>query len=413
MAVGRFSAFESRNFRLYFLGQVASWSGRLMQDVAMAWLVLDLTGSPLALGVFTALRHLPVLGLGLTAGVFVDRLPKRALVTAINVGGTMHAGVMAALTLSGTMELGHLYALGLALGALNAFDNTSRDAFVLHLVDRSRLHNAVSLNSSSSNLARIVGPALGGVIVAAGGTGWCFLINAACHATAALTLMLIRVSEMQPDSPAAVGNVRSQLADGLRYARDEPGLRVPLVLQLFIGLFGYNFATYVPLLARFAFDAGPVGLGALGAARGAGAVIGAFVVAGTSVLSGARLAQAGALFGILLALTALAPQLWLALIVIALLGAAEVYYRSSVQTTLLLGSAEGYRGRVMSVSSLLTAGSSPIGSTITGSMADVWGIRVAVTFLGTMCVVGGVVGGLIARRSPFPGSGSPPGRAAS
>lgn len=401
---GPFAALDSRNYRLYVFGQIVSMSGSWMQRLAQAWLVLDLTGSPVALGTVTALQFLPILTLSLTAGVFADRLPKRGFLAVLQFGALVQASLFAGLTLTNRLELWHVYALAVLLGCVNAFDNTTRNSFVTEMVPREHVQSAVALNASIQNLARVAGPAVGGVVIAAFGAGWCFVFNAASYVAVLGALGLMQADRLQHPPPPISGSIRSQLADGVRYARSQRSLSTALIVMGFVGVFGLNFSVALPLLARFAFDAGPVGLGLLNAAQGVGAVAGSLVVAGAGRPHLRRLLASSLAFGAILAGVGLAPVLAASAVLMLAAGVAQTYYTASTQTLLQLDAREEYRGRVLSMYSFLTAGSTPVGATFTGALADLWGIRATLCVNAALTVCGVVVGWARLRGLPREGA---------
>ena len=380
-------ALENPNYRIYFFGQLASQTGAWLQRTAQAWLVLvDLNGSPAALGVLTALQFLPIMLLTLFGGVVADRFPRRKLLFAIQSVSCAQAITLAGLTLGGHIQLWHVYVLAFILGVLSAFDFPTRQSFVSELVSRDELQSAIGLNSSVFNGARILGPGLGGAIIAAWGVGWCFGFNAVSFLAVLVALALIDVDSLHATRRSPRAALWTQLADGLRYAARQPRLSFPLVLLFFIGTFGYNFGVVLPLLARQALGLDSVGFGSLNTAMGLGALIAALgVVARLSPSDGGVLA-AGSIFSVLLLLVAFIPWYLVVLLVLLVLGVANVTYSTMVNTTLQLHSDEAYRGRVLSLYTLLFAGTTPIGGAVTGWLADVWGIRVAVAIEAGVCL---------------------------
>lgn len=394
-----YRALGNPNYRIYFFGQLVSQTGSWLQRIAQSWLVLDLTGSPAALGVVTALQFLPIMILSLFAGVVADRFPKRRLLFVIQGVATAQAVVLALLTLTGAIQLWHVYVLALVLGVSTAFDMPTRQSFVGELVGRSHLQSAISLNSSVFNAARIVGPGIGGVIIAVWGVGWCFALNALSFVAVLVSLAMLR--------PTASGVRRvsrsplwTQLGDGLRYAVGRRELLFPLLLLAVVGTFGYNFGVVLPLIARYALDVGSVGFGSLNAAMGLGSLVGALVLAARVAPSQRGLVWASGAFSLLLLAVAAAPWYLLTLLLLVAMGVASVTYSASTNTTLQLNSREEYRGRVLSLYTLLFAGSTPIGGAITGWMADQWGIRVSLGVEAGVCLLAVAAGAVYLARRP-------------
>jgi MFS family permease len=391
-------ALANPNYRLYFSGQLVSQTGAWLQRVAQAWLVLDLTGSSAALGFVTACQFLPITILSLFAGVLADRVPKRSMLIVIQVLATAQAGVLAALTISGSIRLWHVYVLAAILGVLQAFEMPVRQTLVAELVTREELQSAIGLNSSVFNAARILGPGIGGVIIAAWGVGWCFALNALSYVGVLVGLALMQMDQIQGFRRSPRTPVWHQLADGLRYAARTPALAFPLVLAGFIGMFGYNFGVGFALLARFGLGLDSVGYGSLNAAMGVGSLIGALALAAWLAPSRRTLLISAGGVGVLLLAVALTPWYVAVLALLVGLGVSSVMYSSMTNTTLQLESKEEYRGRVLSVYTLLFAGTTPIGGALTGALADAWGIRVALGLEACVCLVATAACLVVARR---------------
>src|SRR5919204_4952751 len=336
-------ALANPNYRLYFFGQLVAQTGAWLQRTAQAWLVLvDLHGSPANLGLLTALQFAPIMVLTLFAGVIADRFPKRGLMFAIQTISTVQATAMAVLTLSGVIQLWHVYVVAFILGIVSAFDFPTRQSFVSELVSRDELQSAIGLNSSVFNGARILGPGLGGVIIAAWGVGWCFAFNAVSFLAVLVALALIDVDSLYATRRSPRAALWTQLADGLRYAARQPRLSFPLVLLFFIGTFGYNFGVVLPLLARQALGLDSVGFGSLNAAMGVGALISALGVVARLMPTDGGVLAAGSIFSVLLLLVAFIPWYLVVLLVLLVLGVANVTYSTMVNTTLQLHSDEAY-----------------------------------------------------------------------
>jgi MFS family permease len=390
-------AFRNANYRLYFFGQLVSQTGSWLQRIAQSWLVLQLTDSPAALGIVTAAQFLPIMVLSLFAGVIADRLPRRPLLYAITVVQTVQSVALAVLTFTGTIQLWEVYILAFILGAASAFEMPTRQVFLNQLVERDELQSAISLNSSVFNGARVIGPGIGGVIIAGWGVAWCFGLNAISFAAVLISLAMLDVSRLHQMQRPARRPLWNQLLDGLRYSARTPELVLPLLLLAIIGTFGYNFGVTLPLLARFALNLGAVGFGSLNAAMGLGSLFGALAVAARLTPNPRALLIAGWSFSILLLVVAVLPSYPLTLAVLVLLGVASVTYSAVTNTTLQLNSDEQYRGRVLSLYTLLFAGTTPIGGALTGWLADVWGIRVTLGLEAGVCLLAVGIGAACAR----------------
>ena len=385
-------ALANPNYRLYFFGQFGSQTGAWLQRTAQAWLVLvDLRGSPADLGLLTALQFAPIMVLTLFAGVIADRFSKRRLMFVIQTVSTVQAVAMAALTLSGVVQLWHVYVLAFILGVVSAFDFPTRQSFVGELVSREELQSAIGLNSSVFNGARILGPGFGGVVIAAWGTGWCFALNAVSFLAVLVSLALLDTRSLHEVRRPPRAALWTQLADGLRYAARQPRLSFAIGVLAFIGTFGYNFGVVLPLLATQALGLDSVGFGSLNTAMGVGALIAALGVVARLTPTDAKVLVAGGLFSVLLLVAAFVA--WpVVLLVLVLLGVANVTYSAMTNTTLQLNSDEEYRGRVLSLYTLLFAGTTPIGGALTGWLADRWGIRDALAIEAGVCILAVVLG---------------------
>jgi MFS family permease len=380
-------AFRNSNYRLYFFGQLVSQTGSWLQRIAQSWLVLQLTDSPTALGIVTAAQFMPIMVLSLFAGVIADRLPRRQLLYVITIIETVQSIALAVLTLTNTIQLWEVYVLAFVLGAASAFEMPTRQVYLNELVEREELQSAISLNSSVFNGARVVGPGIGGIIIAAWGVGWCFGLNAISFVAVLISLAMLDVTHMHGLQRPARKPLWNQLADGLRYSARKPELAFPLLLLACIGTFGYNFGVVLPLLARFALNLGAVGFGSLNTAMGVGSLVGALGVAARLAPSRRTLLIAAGSFAGLLLLVSIVPWYSLTLGALVLMGVASVTYSAVTNTTLQLNSDEEYRGRVLSLYTLLFAGTTPIGGALTGWLAEVWGIRLAVGLEAGICLV--------------------------
>ncbi len=392
-------ALRSYNYRLYLLGQLVSQTGGWMQRIAQSWLVLDLTGSPAALGLVTVFQFLPITILTLVAGVVIDRLPKHRVLLVVQTAGCLQAAALAALVLGGHIQLWQVYLLAFLLGTISAFDMPARQSIASELVDRDALQSAISLNSSVFNAARIVGPGIGGVIIATSGVGWAFLLNALSYLAVMAALVLMRSDQLYPSRRSPRAALWTQLADGLSYVVRTPDLTFPLALLAFVGTFAYNFGVTLPLLARYTLDVGSVGFGVMNAAMGIGSLVGAIGVAGLiAPTRRSLLITATLLSGTLLAV-ALTPWYAVVLALLVVLGVASVLYSTNTNTTLQMASREEYRARVLSLYTFLLAGSTPIGGVMTGWLADAWGIQAALAFEATVCLLAVAAGGVFFLRS--------------
>ena len=395
-----FSSLAVYNYRLYWLGQLVSVSGTWMQTVAQSWLVLQLTNSPLALGTVNMLRFLPVTLLTLFGGVLADRLPKRQAVFCLQSLAALQALTLAILVLTGAIRLWQLYALSVLLGVINAFDNPTRQSFVVELVGRERLQNAIALNSSLMNSARIIGPALAGLAIGAFGIGVGFLINAVSFLALLLALLLMRPAELQrAAAPKTRGGMLGQLGEGFRYAARTPEVLLILVLVGTLGTFGYNFNTLLPLIAKYVLHSSAVGFSLLLSAMGVGSLAGALGVAYARRTSLPLLLAAAGAFALLLFVVGLSPWAPLTLALLALLGIASIMFSSSANTRLQLNAPGELRGRVLSMYFLLFAGTTPIGGLLVGLLAAALGVQRTTMLMAAVCALGVAGVGWYARRA--------------
>jgi MFS family permease len=392
-------ALRHSNYRLYFFGQVVSQSGTWLQRIAQSWLVLDLADSPAALGILTVFQFMPALLLSLVAGVIADRVGKQRLIMITSTLEALQALVLAILTLSGRVQLWQVYVLALLLGLFTTFETPARQAFVSDLVPREDIQSAVALNSSVFNAARIVGPGIGGVVLATWGAGWAFMLNAVSYLAVLAALAMLDTSKFFSSRRASRGALWTQLWDGVRHAMGTPSLAFPLALLAVIGLFGYNFGVVLALLARYTLDIGAVGFGALNAAMGVGSLVGALLLT-PSLPPGTRTVALAA-FGFSLALLAVALVPWYAatLVLLSVLGLISVCYSTSTNTTLQLASGEAYRGRILSLYTLLFMGTTPIGGAITGFLADSLGVTTTLALEACVCLLATLLGMLYLSRA--------------
>ena len=272
-----FHSLRVRNYRLYFTSQLISVSGTWMQSVAQAWLVLHLTGSGVDLGVVVALQFVPMLLFGPFGGLVADRADKRRLLFATQTAGGLLALVLGILVVSGTVQLWQVYLLASFLGVVNLFDNPARQSFVIEMVGRDDLPNAVSLNSVVMNASRVIGPAIGGIIITLFGLGVCFFVNAASYVAVVIGLAMMRVAELRPTEP--VTRARGQVREGFRYVWRTPTLRNTLLAVALIGIFVYNFTVTLALLAKVTFGGGAGAYSLLTSCMGIGAVVGGLFAA--------------------------------------------------------------------------------------------------------------------------------------
>lgn len=391
-----FAALANRNYRLFFSGQAISLIGTWMQTVAQSWLVLQLTGSATALGVVVALQMLPVLLLGPYGGVVADRADKRRLMMALQAMMSLLALTLGLLTVTGAVRLWEVYLLAVLLGLNTCFENPARQAFVLEMVGPADLRNAISLNSVLANVARAVGPAIAGLIIATGGLGICFLLNALSFVAVITSLAVLNTDALRP-APLA-SRTPGQLRAGLRHVRHTPELAVPLAMMGLIGCLAYEFQVVLPVVAKDTFGGGPQVFGFMTAAMGLGAVAGGLWVAARGRVGIRSLVNSAAVFGIVIAAAAAAPTLPLELVALTLVGAASVGFLSKGNSSLQLASSPSMRGRVMALWGVAFLGSTPIGGPIAGTVSEHFGGRAGLMLGAGACLLAAGCGALVLRR---------------
>jgi MFS family permease len=391
---------KHRNYRLFFSGQVVSVTGTWMQNIAAAWLVLELTHSPIAVGFLMLCQFLPATALGLVGGVIVDRLDVRRVVIATQAASMALAAALAALTLGGVVEVWHVYLLTGLRGVSLVFDHPARQQLTFQMVGRDELPNAVALNSGLFNGARVIGPALGGAVIAGAGPGAAFLVNAVSFLAVLASLRLIRPGELLPLDR---GDERPTLVAGSREAfsflRQVPLAGVVLATVLLVTTLSFNFNVLLPVLAKKTLEDGPEVLGVVTACFGAGALVGALLSAAISRASPKLLLIGIAGFGA--AQLALGPQTTLAAAAPFLFaaGLAFTLWTSNANSTLQLATPDRLRGRVMGLYFFAFNGAGPAGGMLAGWLAAVGGTALAFTVAGSAALAVSAVGvALVGRR---------------
>ncbi|MFF5208015.1 MFS transporter [Streptosporangium sp. NPDC000396] len=385
---GMFRSLRNHNYRLFAIGGVVSNVGGWMQRTAQDWLVLDLThGSAAALGLTTALQFLPLLLFGLWGGMLADRYPKRPLlIVAQSLMGVL-ALTMGVLTVTGAAQAWHVYVMAFVLGLIACVEVPTRQSFVVEMVGRHDLANAIALNASSFNLARVVGPALAGVLIyALDGTGPIFLINALSFLAVLGGLALMRASELTTPDP--VPRAKGQLREGLRYVLERPDLLLPILLIAFVSMFAQSFSMSIVLMARHVFGAGASSFGVASSMFAVGALGGALMAARRVRPSRKLLIGGAASFGLLQIATGLAPWYPLYLLFLIPAGVALISVNTAANTSVQLASSPEMRGRVMGIYVLVFTGGAPVGAPLLGWISELGGPRVGVVMGGALTLVG-------------------------
>lgn len=373
---------------MFAAGGAVSNIGTWLQRTAQDWLVLELThGSAAALGITTALQFLPMLFFGMFGGVLADRYPKRPiLITAQSLMAVL-ALTVGVLTVTGNVQVWHVYVMAFTLGMISCVEVPTRQAFVVEMVGRRELSNAIALNSSIFNLARVVGPAIAGVLIyLLGGTGPLFLINGLTFAAVISSLVFMRTSELHLSDP--VPRAKGQLREGLRYVLEREELLMPVLLIAFVSMFSQSFSMSIALMAREVFDAGASSFGLASSMFAVGALGGALLAARRARPS-RRLLMAGAIgFGLFQVATALAPSYPVYLVLLIPTGIALITVNTAANAGVQLATSPDMRGRVMGIYMLVFTGGAPLGAPLIGWLSELGGPRAGVMLSGVLVVAG-------------------------
>jgi MFS family permease len=379
-----FAALRHRSFRYFITGQVVSLTGTWMQSVALGWLVLELTNSAFAVGLVSAMGTLPVLLLTLQGGAVASRVNRRRMLVWLQAGLMCEAGVLAVLVWSGHATLGWILLLALAHGSLTAFEIPVRQTFLMDLVGKDDLMNAIAMNSMAFNGSRVIGPAVAGVVTATFGAAACFALNAASYL--AVLAALLRIV---PDPGlAAPRHPPPPLSEAVRYLHGSQGPRLLVLLAALYTIFGISFVVVLPVYARDVLGTGASGYGALTAAFGLGAVVGALLLAGwgSRLRRGETALASGVVLGAALGVLALVQRYPPAFAVVLTAGAAAASSAIVTNTLLQTEAPEVLRGRIIGFYSFIVVGLSPLGSLLAGWLAEHLGVRAAIGMGGTICL---------------------------
>jgi len=385
-----FRALRHRNFQLFFAGQFISLTGTWMQSVAQSWLVYRLTGSVILLGTIGFASQIPVFLLAPFGGTVADRFDRRRILVITQSWAMVLASILAALTLSGVVQIWHLFVIAAGFGIANAFDIPARQAFAVDMVGREDLLNAIALNSSMFNGARIVGPAIAGILVAAVGEGWCFFGNAVSYIAVITGLLMMRIS---PVIHPRHGSALAHIAEGFGYVAKTRPIRSILLLLGLVSLMGMPYAVLMPVMADHYLGGGSSTLGFLMGASGIGAVVAALVLASRKEVFGLGrwVAYACAAFGAGLVLFSLSRNFWLSALVLIPVGFSMMTQMSSSNTLVQAMVPNELRGRVMSLYSMMFMGLAPFGSLLAGTLAGYVGAPETIAIGGLVCIVGAIV----------------------
>ena len=382
-------ALRHRNYRLFFAGQSLSLVGTWITRIATSWLIYRLTGSALLLGILGFCGQIPTLFLAPVAGVFVDRWDRHRVLVITQVLSMLQSLALAVLALAGIITVAEVLALQVCQGVINAFDTPARQAFVVSMIeDRADLPNAIALNSSMVNASRILGPSIGGVLIAAVGEGWCFLVDAISYLAVIASLLAMRV--VHEDRRAGASRLVEELRAGFRYVTGFVPIRTVLLLLALVSTMGMPYTVLMPAVAATLLHGGPHTLGWLMTASGAGALAGAvFLASRPSVLGlGRIIASASGLFGAALIALGCSRALWLSLLIMPLIGAGFMVSLAATNTIIQTITEEHLRGRVMAFYTMAFLGTAPLGSLMAGVLADRIGEPLTIVAGGVACLLG-------------------------
>lgn len=384
-------SFRHRNYRLFFAGQLISLIGTWMQTVAQSWLVYRMTGSSAMLGLVGFASQIPILILSPIGGAVADRYFRRRILLITQTSSMLLALSLAILTLTNSVQIWEIFALASMLGVVNAFDIPTRQAFVVEMVKREDLHNAIALNSSMFNGARIVGPALAGLTVAIVGEGWCFLLNAGSFLAVLVALLAMRLPAYQPVH--AKSKMLDHAIEGLTYVARSVPIRSLLLLLGLSSLTGMSYVVLMPVFAHSVLNGGAMTLGALMSASGFGALLAALTLAMRPSLKGivAWIANGALGFGISLTLFAWSSNVWLSTLLLVVVGYTMMIQMASSNTLIQSMVPDAYRGRTMAAYSMVFMGMAPFGALLAGLVAARLGAPTAVALGGIACIIGALL----------------------
>jgi len=383
-----FGALAHRNFRLFFIGQGISLVGTWLQNVGEGWLILTLTNSPFYVGLTAALSSLGVLLFSLYAGVIADRVDKRRVIIFMQVAFMLEAFTVAILVWTGVVAVWQVLVLATILGIASGFDIPMRQSFIVEMVGKEDLMNAIAQNSSLFNAARVLGPAIAGFLIGALGIAWCYFLNGVSYIAVIAGLLLMRLPRRPP--PAETTSAWIGFREVLTYLRGDRRSRVLMTLTAIISVFGFPYIAMMPVFARDVLHRGAGGYGALTSSIGIGAVIGALAIALTSARirrRGRLMLLGGTAFGLLLILFSASRVLPLSMVLLALTGCAMIVNNSITNTLLQTSAPDHLRGRIMGFYSFVFVGMAPFGAFLFGVVAEHIGVPTTIAAGGTIVVI--------------------------
>ncbi|KUO69799.1 MAG: MFS transporter [Desulfosporosinus sp. BRH_c37] len=388
VVIANFPALTHDNFRIYWIGQCVSLIGTWAQSIGQTWLVLSLTGSPLLLGILGAIQFLPITIFSLFAGVIIDRYPKNKIILITQFTSMILAFSLSALVFTHTVRYEYILILALILGFSNTIDIPTRQAFMIELASKKDLMNAIALNSATFNLARILGPAIGALIMASFGAGWCFLLNGFSFMAVIASLLRIEVTPYVRRK-VSDNNMLKEIVDGLKYIAREPILLQTIIMVLIVGIFVFNFNILIPVFTKNVLLQGEKVYGLLMSALGAGSLVGALIVSVRSK-SGPKikiLLRSSIMVSLTLILISFTRTYYFTAILLVITGIFNIWFSTTANSTLQITSEDEYRGRVMSVYSLVFAGASPIGNMFAGLTTNMFGANTSFLLCGVLTVI--------------------------
>jgi len=385
---GTFAALRVPNFRIYLGAHAVASTGTWMQNIALEWLVLELSGSPAAVGITMALQFLPMLLLGMYGGVVADRYPKRTILLITQTLNGLLAAGLAVLTIGGHVQVGHVYVFALLAGLVFVVDNPTRQVFVNEVVPGRYVRNAIALNAAVFQTSRLVGPAVAGVMIATVGSGWAFAANAASYLAPIAGLLLIRTADLIRTPP--VERAPGQLRSALRYVAERPHVAWTIVLVGVVGTFGLKFPVVLTAMADETFAGGAQLYGMFNVVLAVGSVAGALIAGGRTRTRLRAIVLTGAAFGSAQVAAALAPEPWVFFAALVAMGAVNLAFQAMANSSVQSWVDGNVRGRVMSLYMLAFVGGTPLGGPVVGWITDAFGARVGMAFCGLVPLLAAV-----------------------
>jgi MFS family permease len=386
---GAFAALTSRSYRIYLAGQSLANTGTWMQSIAQDWLIFELTHSSAAVGVTMALQFLPMLALGLQAGLVADRLPRRRILLTTQTLNALAAGTLAVITLSGAVTPACVYAFALASGLVFAFDGPARQAFVAEVVNASQLRAAIALTAAVFQATRLIGPAIASLLIVNVGTGWVFAVNAACYLGPTVGLLRLRSSDLV--ATPAPRREPAALRTAARALRGRPDVIRTIFLVGMLGTFGLNFPIVLTAMAKSAFGGSASTYGLFNIVLAIGSAAGALLAGAAAQPRGRAIAAAACVFGLLQMLAALAPDMGVFLALLCAMGFVNLAFQAMANASVQLAVDPGLRGRVMALYMLVFIGGTPIGAPIIGLVTSHFGPRAGMAVCGLVPALAAVV----------------------